>query len=127
MPCPHRGARVDRGFREGQALATGDVFLLPSFAEGLPLALLEAMSFGLACVVSPVGGVPDVVVDGENGLFVTPGDAGSILKGILSVLGDAALRRRLGENARLTVREGYSLSVVVEEWARLYELTLHGG
>lgn len=108
-------------------LATSDVFLLPSFAEGLPLALLEAMSFGLACVVSPVGGIPDVVVDGENGLFVTPGDAKSILNGILSVLEDAALRRRLGENARRTVRECYSLSVVALQWARLYELTLRGG
>lgn len=99
----------------------GDIFVLPSFSEGLPVALLEAMSYGLACVVSPVGGIPEVVVDGENGLFCTPGDAPSIERALVSVLKDPVFLRRLGERARQTVRECCSMDSVARQWSALYE------
>jgi glycosyltransferase involved in cell wall biosynthesis len=104
----------------------GDVFVLPSFSEGLPVALLEAMSFGLACVASPVGGIPEVLIDGENGLFCTPGDVQSIEHALLSVLEDSALARRLGQRARQTVAECCSMDSIARQWSALYEELAEG-
>jgi glycosyltransferase involved in cell wall biosynthesis len=101
-------------------LGKADVFVLPSFDEGLPVALLEAMAYGLACVVSPVGGIPEVVMDGKNGVFCTPGDATSIETALRSVLEDAEFMRRLGRDARRTVAECCSMDSIVEQSSTLY-------
>jgi glycosyltransferase involved in cell wall biosynthesis len=102
-------------------LRSSDVFVLPSHDEGIPVALLEAMSYGLACVVTPVGGIPDLVKDGDDGLFVDCGDVASLEGGLRRVLQDAALRRRLGRRARTVVQESYSMEVIAGQWTRLYE------
>lgn len=76
------------------------VFLLPSYEEGLPMAMLEAMAQGLAPVVSPVGGIPDVVRDGVEGLLVEPGDVAGLARAMGRLVGDDALRARVGDAAR---------------------------
>lgn len=81
-------------------LGQAQVFALPSKAEGLPMALLEAMAHGMACVASPVGGIPELVRDGRNGLLVPPGDAAALAAALRSLVDDPALRRRLGQAAR---------------------------
>lgn len=107
-------------------LRRADVFALPSFSEGLPVALLEAMSYGLACVVSPVGGIPEVLVDGQNGLFCTPSDAPSIERALVSVLEDPVFLRRLGQRARQTVAECCSMDSVARQWSALYDEIAEG-
>ncbi len=81
-------------------LAAADVFVLPSHQEGLPVVLMEAMSMGLAIVATSVGGVPQVITDGTNGLLVPPGDAGALARAIESVAVDLDLRRLLGRRAK---------------------------
>lgn len=76
------------------------VFLLPSYEEGLPMAMLEAMARGLAPIVSPVGGIPDVVGDGCEGLLVDAGDVHGLGKAIQRVVEDGTLRADLGTAAR---------------------------
>jgi len=73
---------------------THDVFALPSHNEGLPVVLYEAAAFGLAVLATPVGSIPELIRDGENGVLVPPGDPGLIAAGIAR-LGDASLRARL--------------------------------
>jgi glycosyltransferase involved in cell wall biosynthesis len=103
-PQGDAGAVEWRGWLEDgekQALLReADVFVLASTSEGLPMALLEAMTYGLAIVATAVGGVPDVVADGEQALVVAPGDAGALAAALGRVGADAELRARLGAAAR---------------------------
>jgi len=80
------------------------IFLLPSYDEGLPMAMIEAMALGQVPIVSPVGGIPEVIVDGENGLLVEPGDIHGIAEAITKVVRDDKLRERLAEAALETAR-----------------------
>ena len=84
-------------------LANIDVFVLPSYNEGLPMALLEAMGWGLPAIVSPVGGIPELITSTENGLLVNPGDVQSLCKAMRQLIEDESLRVSLGNAARETV------------------------
>lgn len=86
-------------------LAQADLFVLPSYNEALPMALLEAMAWGLPVITCPVGGIPDVVVGNENGLLVTPGDVGQLAVAMQTLVDDPLLRQSLGLAARRRVSE----------------------
>jgi glycosyltransferase involved in cell wall biosynthesis len=96
-------------------LARVDLFVLPSRNEGLPMAMLEAMGWGLPVVVTPVGGIPEVVRHGENGWLVTPGDVSGLATALTELLGNEPLRLSLGQAARRAVSslglEAYSRSL----------------
>jgi glycosyltransferase involved in cell wall biosynthesis len=93
---------VFAGFRSDarRLAATFDVFTLSSTFEGLPIALLEAMALGRPAVVTRVGGVPEVVTDGAQGLLVPPRDPAALAEGLRCLLGDPQLRARMGTAAR---------------------------
>jgi glycosyltransferase involved in cell wall biosynthesis len=107
-----------------ELLATADLFVLSSRSEGLPLSILEAMAAELPVVASSVGGVPEVVVDGETGLLVAPGDPQSLAAAIERLLGDSALRRRFGEAGRVRVAEHFDLAAVHHAHLDLYRRVL---
>jgi glycosyltransferase involved in cell wall biosynthesis len=90
------------GFRPDAARIAGalDLFVLPSVHEGLPIALVEAMAQGVPAVCSSVGGVPEVVRHGEEGLLVPPGDVPALAGGIAFLLGHPEVRMRMGAGAR---------------------------
>src|SRR5882757_4360092 len=85
-----------------ELLATAEIFLLPSHDEGLPMALLEAMAWGLAPITTAVGGIPDVVLDDHNGLLVPVADPAALATALGSLGTDADRRSRLGAEARRT-------------------------
>jgi len=103
------------------ALRRAHVFCLPSQAEGLPMALLEAMAAGLPVVTSPVGGIPEAVTDGQEGFLVTPGAIDEIEQAVSRLLGDEALRRRMGAAARQRAAANYSLEAVVPALEAIYD------
>lgn len=76
-----------------------DIFVLPSFDEAFPLVILEAMSHELPVVSTLVGGIPDEVVDGENGYLVEPGNVKSLAKCLRDLLEDYSLREQMGQNS----------------------------
>jgi glycosyltransferase involved in cell wall biosynthesis len=122
-PSAGIGARVHLlGFRDDvqDILAAGDLFVMPSLSEGLPLALVEAMSFGLPVVVSGVGGIPEVVTDGVDGLLVPPSDSTALAAALRTLLGDPALRRRLGTAARARALRDYAITTMADRYERLY-------
>ncbi|MEW6498567.1 MAG: glycosyltransferase family 4 protein [Cyanobacteriota bacterium] len=86
-----------------QLLFKADVFVLPSYNEGLPMALLEAMSWGLPVITTPVGGIPEVITDKENGLLVNPGDVQQLSQALQSLITSQSLRLNLGSAARQRV------------------------
>ncbi len=106
--------------RRDALLARATVFVLPSHAEGLPVALLEAMAAGCPVVATKVGGIPDLVTDGVDGLLVPPRDPEALAAAIRRVLTDPALARRLGCNARATVAAHFSPERAMERLEDLY-------
>ena len=85
-----------------------------------PMAMLEAMAAGRAVIASSVGGIPETIVDGDNGLLVPPHDEPALARALAQVLGDDALRARLARGARATVERHYSTEVVCGRLSALY-------
>ena len=110
-----------RGDREiAAAMAAADVFVLPSFFEGTPLTLIEAMWSGLPVVTSATAGMRDVVRDGVDGLLVVPGDAPALASAISRLVHDDALRRQLGTNAHATASRSYTWRQTAEDFESAY-------
>lgn len=101
-------------------LAQADILTLPSYEEGLPMAVLEAMAAGLAVVSTPVGALPEVIGHGAEGLLVTPGDVPGLAAALARLLGDGALRRQLGEAAARRFREQLDIETYARRMAELY-------
>lgn len=100
-------------------LAAADVFVLPSRWEGLPIALLEAMSAGLPVVATRVEGVDEVVVDQEHGLLVPVGNVSALSDAILQLLRDPQVRRKMGMAAKHRLLEAYSIDHMGEKYLSL--------
>lgn len=91
-------------------LSEGDVFVLPSHREGLSMALLEAMAFGLAVITTPVGGNAEAVVDGISGLFVPVADRGALAAALVRVIADRPLRETLQTGARRQFEDHFEIA-----------------
>ena len=102
-----------------------DVFVFPSMQEGMPTVLLEAMACRLPVIATRIGGVVDIVKDRENGLLVTPGSSEELKDAILSLLENRHLSETMAENAYETIREGYYVDKVIDEYVSLYKKVLN--
>jgi glycosyltransferase involved in cell wall biosynthesis len=90
-----------------------DVFVLPSFAEGLPVVLMEAMAVGLPVVTSRIAAIPELVDDGVNGFVLPPGRVDALVEALRCLASDSALRRRMGEQGRQKVIAEYHIEASV--------------
>lgn len=111
------------GFREDipQLIALADVFVLSSLWEGLPVVILEAMAAGLPVVSADVGGVAELVVDGETGYLVPPGDPRALADALEKVLSlPAGKKAALGRAGRKRVEENFTLEQMVAAYEQLY-------
>lgn len=97
-----------------------DVFALPSFTEGVSIALLEACATGLPALASRVGGNVEVIQDGVTGRLFDVQDAPALRSALLQLVGDASLRATLGQQAQAWVREHASLAALCTQYDRLY-------
>ncbi|RYE50103.1 MAG: glycosyltransferase, partial [Sphingobacteriales bacterium] len=101
-------------------LAVGDIFVLPSLWEGLPIALLEAMSMGKAIIASDVDGSNEVVKDGYNGKLVKPGDKIGLADAIVELSLSAQVRNQYQMNAVLTVKEKFNAKLMTKQVEHVY-------
>ncbi len=108
------------------ALQAADALVLPSFAEGVPVVLMEAMAAELPVVATQVGGVGELVTDGETGLLVPPGDCAALANALLRVMTDEALRQRMGKAGRARVTAQFDVTDQAARLARLFGSAVPG-
>lgn len=104
-----------------QYLRCAHAFALSSELEGAPLSLLEAMSCGLPVVSTAVGGIPEIIEDGENGLLVPFGDIDAMAEKLYAILTDSILADRLGKQARQTIVEKHTIEKVLPQYEAIYD------
>lgn len=107
-----------------QLLLNAAIYVLPSYSEGLPMGILEAMSYKLPIVSTPVGGIPSAVRDEIEGLLVAPGDVTMLATAITRILQNPDLREKLGSSARLRAEQLYSAEVVLKKVSDTYKSIL---
>ena len=83
------------------------IFVLPSYGENLPYALLEALSTGLPVITTPVGAIPEFVEDGKNGFLIEPGDYGALADRIIKLLQDSTLRHEMAAANTTLIQNDY--------------------
>jgi glycosyltransferase involved in cell wall biosynthesis len=97
-----------------------DIFVLPSFSEGLPMSILEAFAWGIAVVATPVGSVPEVIEHESNGLIVPVGDVPALTQALQRLIEDGALRRALGNAARRDHAARFDINVYIPRLAAVW-------
>jgi glycosyltransferase involved in cell wall biosynthesis len=105
-------------------LSRAAVLVLPSQAEGLPMAVVEAFAWGVPVISTPVGSTPDILHDGVQGLMIPVGDAESLAEALERLIGDAALRRRLGANARAFFAQHLDFDPYMEKLAACWRAAM---
>ncbi len=115
------GAEKYRAFQEA------DIYILPTYGEGFPNALLEAMAAALPVIVTPVGAIPEVVEEDVNGFIIAPGDREALIDRIVRLAEDRSLCRRMGEENRRKVQRCYNRDSVFAQLEGLYEALLAEG
>lgn len=108
------------GAAKERELERAAIYVLPSYAEGLPMGVLEAMAAGVPTITTDVGGIPDAIEDGVHGYLLRPGDIGALAERIVRLLEDAALRARLGTAARVKAQEVFGTERVISRVEDLY-------
>jgi colanic acid/amylovoran biosynthesis glycosyltransferase len=104
-----------------ERMRDADVFCLPSFAEGVPMVLMEAMALGVPVLTTRVMGIPELVHDGVSGLLVAPGSREDLIAGLRRLLDDGALRDALGAAGRRRVEADYALARSAAALRALFE------
>lgn len=109
------------GFRKDvkEIINDSDIFILPSYIEGLPLSMLESMAMNLPVIVSSIAGIPEVINSGENGYLITPGNLKEIENALESLITDKELRIRMGNNARKTTEERFNDRISYEKTKKI--------
>ncbi len=116
-------AVIFTGYR-GDALSLislTDILIITSWTEGIPKCLLEGMAFKKPVVATAVGGVPDVIIDGENGMLIPPGNREELINKVELLLESPDFRRRLGENGRALIESEYSDRRMVAQMDDFYQ------
>jgi len=109
-----------------EELALADIFVLPSFNECVPLSILEAMQFGLPVVATNVGGIPDILQHGVNGLLVPPGNVPELAASLKQLLVDKAARLQMSYSVRERFMQQFTLAKYYDGLTGIFEQALHG-
>lgn len=108
------GEEKDKAFKESL------FFCLPSYAEGFPMAVLDAWAYGLPVITTPVGGIPDIAKDGENLLLFNPGDSDELSRQMERLITDEELREKIAEQSILLANTTFEISTINQEIEEIY-------
>lgn len=114
------------GDQKTAALADADFYVLPSYFEGLPVSIVEAMSVELPVISTTAGAIPEMITEGREGWLVTPGDVPALAAALVTAAEDGDRRQRMGRAARERAERTYSREVVIPMIDELYSACLGG-
>jgi glycosyltransferase involved in cell wall biosynthesis len=101
-------------------LAEADIYVLPSYSEGMPISIIEALASALPVVATQVGGIPDMIESGYNGLLISPQNPNQLADALIQLINNSSLRRQMGELARKVACERFSMEERVKKLVNLY-------
>lgn len=113
------GANKDRAFQEAS------VFCLPSYAEGFPMSVLDAWGYGLPVITTPVGGIPDIAIDGENMLLFSPGDTEALATCLKRIIDDEELRKNISRASVTLAKTVFNINTINKQLGNLYHQVLN--
>mgnify|MGYP000209940906 FL=1 len=109
-----------RNEAKDKLLREADIFFLPSYNEGMPMSILDAMGYGLPIVSTTVGGITKIVHNGENGFVCEPGDIKGLSNSIIKLLNDDKLLKSSGGKSVAIINNGYSLDIHIKKIKTIY-------
>jgi len=109
-----------------QHLLNADVFIFPSFSEGFPCSVTEAMAYGLPILASPVGAIPDMIENGKGGFLIESQDVDGYVKAVLRLMENKGLCESMGTYNRIKANREYDYAVVMKKLCNLYDSVLDG-
>lgn len=110
-----RGEEKDKAFKEAS------IFCLPSYAEGFPMGVLDAWAYGLPVITTPVGGIPDIAIDGKNCLLFNPGDVDILAKQMDKMMSSEELRKFVASESNELANGIFSVEKVTERLENIYQ------
>lgn len=111
---------VITGREKEQALASSDCIVLPSYAEGLPMVVLEGMAYGLPAIATRIGSIPEAVDEGVEGFLIEPGDVNRLADAMTQLASDTEMRSRMGRAARRRAEQEFSLDGMADTILAIY-------
>lgn len=109
------------GEKKEQYLKRASFYILPSYNEGMPMSVLEAMAYKNVTISTNVGGIPRIIQNEENGIIINSGDKDSMQKYLIRLIEDKQLRNKLSKNARKTIEEKFNIEMVIEKLMEIYK------
>jgi glycosyltransferase involved in cell wall biosynthesis len=109
------------GKEKEQLLRSTDIYVLFSYGEGMPISILEAMSYAIPVVSTRVGGIPELIDDGYSGFLVLPGDKSALFAKLTRLVENHNLRREMGRNARKAVEIGHNIECIARKLGEAYD------
>jgi glycosyltransferase involved in cell wall biosynthesis len=103
-----------------EVLSATDIFVNPSYSEGLPTSVMEAASVGLPIIATDVGGTREIITTDKTGILVKPGDVGQLAEELLRLRANAEIREKLGKNARILAERKFNWDKITAEYIKLY-------
>jgi glycosyltransferase involved in cell wall biosynthesis len=114
------------GEEKERLLSTSNVFTLPSYNEGFPMGVLEAMSAGIPIIASTAGGIPDAITSGVEGTLIDPGDVQALYLALNDAFTDKTKHQTFAKQAKLKFESKFSLAVVGLQISSLYSNVING-
>lgn len=114
-----QGDDVEKAYQEA------DIYVLPSYNEGLPMSILEALGHGLPVISTPVGGIPEAVTEGVNGYLIEPGDVKALAEKIDFLSEDKKLREKMGKESLRIAKEKFEINLVLKNLHKIYDELLY--
>jgi len=115
------------GVEKKRLLAKADIYCLPSYNEGFPMGVIEAMSAGISVVSTKAGGIPDAIADMKDGLLVDAGDVDALASALIKLITDRELNSTLSKSAQSKFNEQFSIGTIIPRLNDLYGEVLSGG